>query len=102
MFIVPMEGIKNIAGITEKISPAETALAKNEIPFKDVLSNAFRDLQETQKVSDHDAYMLAMGQTDDLHTVMINSQKAETALNMTVQLTSRALAAYNEVMRMQV
>ena len=101
MFIVPINYVGQIESLSA--SNVEQAVSKPaEIPFKDVLSNAYRDLVETQEVSKSDAYRLSMGQSDDLHTVMINSQKAETALNMTVQLTTRALTAYNEIMRMQV
>ena len=42
-----------------------------------------------------------MGQTDDLHNIMINAEKAAIALELTVQVTSKAISAYNEIMRMQ-
>lgn len=101
MFIVPMNSVGSLGNTlaSDSVTPKMKAA---EIPFKDVLSNAYRNLVETQEVSSNDAYRLSMGQSDDLHTVMINSQKAETAISLTVQLTSRAMAAYNEIMRMQV
>jgi flagellar hook-basal body complex protein FliE len=72
------------------------------IPFADVFQNVFTDFQETQRVSNEDAYKLAMGNLDDLHSVMINSEKATAALELTVQLTSKAVNAYKEIMQMQI
>jgi flagellar hook-basal body complex protein FliE len=42
-----------------------------------------------------------MGQSDDLHNVMIQAEQAALALELTVQVTSKAINAYNEIMRMQ-
>ncbi len=72
------------------------------LPFADVLQNAVQTLQEQQQKSDEDAYNLAIGNTDNLAGLMIQSAKLETALTMTVQLTSRAVNAYKEIMQMQV
>ena len=37
----------------------------------------------------------------DIFKVMINAEKAAIALELTVQVTSKAISAYNEIMRMQ-
>jgi flagellar hook-basal body complex protein FliE len=47
-----------------------------------------------------DEMLVATGQSDDLHTVMIDAAKAELALSMLVQVRNKALDAYNEVMKM--
>ena len=49
-----------------------------------------------------DAYDLAMGRTDDLAAISINSAKAAVALEMTVQVASRAVTAYKEILQMQI
>lgn len=59
-------------------------------------------MQETQEVSRQDAYNLAMGRSDDLHSVMIHATQASTALKMTVELTSRVVNAYKEIMQTQI
>ena len=71
-------------------------------PFADVLKNAVENLKETQIQSQQDNYDLAMGNTDNLAAIMINSAKADAAVTMTVQLTSRAVNAYKEIMQMQI
>lgn len=106
MFIVPITQMPSISSIEETLKVGQqsqtTSSASSSIPFADVFKQALETMQETQAISEQDAYNLAMGKTDDLHTIMINAEKAATALEMTVQLTSRALSAYNEIMRMQI
>lgn len=45
---------------------------------------------------------LAAGRIEDVSQVVVASQKAEIALQLTLQLRNRATAAYQEIMRMQV
>jgi len=102
MFIVPISQMPSIEPIQK--SAAQVTQPENGagMPFKQIFEEAINNLRETQAQSNEDAYRLAMGQADDLHTVVINSEKAATALELTVQLTSRAVSAYNEIMRMQI
>ena len=44
----------------------------------------------------------AAGRIEDVSQVVIASQKAEIALQLTLQLRNRAMSAYQEIMRMQV
>ncbi len=69
--------------------------------FSNVLNQAIENVKESQQAADQSAQSLLMGQSDDLHNVMIQAEKAALALELTVQVTSRAINAYNEIMRMQ-
>ena len=46
--------------------------------------------------------MLVNGDADDLAQIQINSMKTSTLLQTTVQLTSRMVNTYKEIMQMQV
>lgn len=70
--------------------------------FGEIFKKAFENLEETQEIVAKDNYNMAMGNFDNLHQAMINSEKAATALELTTQITSRAVSAYNEIMRMQI
>ncbi len=72
------------------------------LPFADILQQSMETMQETQKISNQDAYDLAMGYTDDIASVMIHSAQATAALELTVQIASRAVSAYKEVLQMQI
>ncbi len=98
--------ITPISGLTPFIEPQGIQKQENTqtggLPFADVLKESIAQLEETQKVSQQDAYDLAMGRTDDLAAISINSAKAAVALEMTVQVASRAVTAYKEILQMQI
>jgi len=100
-FIVPITRMTPLSS-SEEARGGGLREAAGSLPFADVLKNAVQTLQEQQQKSDEDAYDLAIGNTDNLAGLMIQSAKLETALTMTVQLTSRAVNAYKEIMQMQV
>lgn len=103
MFIVPLSHMTPLSSITESQNTAlSTGVAAANIPFADVLADAVNNAKETQKVSNEDAYKLASGNIDSLEEIMINSSKASIALDTTIQLTTRAVNAYKEIMQMQV
>ena len=96
MFIVPITPLNVSTEIQPKNNTLESASGFQTI-FDDLITQA----RETQEVANQDSMNLALGQTDDLHTIMINAEKAAIALELTVQVTSKAINAYNEIMRMQ-
>jgi flagellar hook-basal body complex protein FliE len=57
----------------------------------------------TQLVNaDHDMQQLALGQTQNLHEVMIRLEEARLSFQLLVQVRNRLLEAYQDVMRTQV
>lgn len=88
--------------MTDVQKPAVAPSSSTVPVFGDVLKDAMQTMQETQEVSKQDSYDLALGKTDDLHTVQINSMKASTAVELTAGLTSRALNAYKEILQTQI
>lgn len=101
-FIVPISQMPPVSTLQETARKASQDRSNIEIPFADVFRDAFENLAEQQDISSRDALDLSLGKSDDLHNIMINSEAAAVALELTVQLTSRAVNAYNEIMRMQV
>lgn len=100
MAIVPLSGIKPLDVAAQGVS-AQSKPGAN-MPFAEHLTSAVQSLRETQQAAQQDAYDLALGRADDLTGIMINSAKESTALKMTVELTSRAVNAYKEIMQMQI
>ena len=70
--------------------------------FGDLLVDALKKTNELQLESDELNVALAAGRVEDISQVVVASQKAEIALNLTLQLRNRAVSAYQEIMRMQV
>lgn len=70
--------------------------------FGEFLTDALKATNELQLQSDQMNAALAAGRVEDISQVMVASQKAEIALQLTLQLRNRATSAYQEIMRMQV
>lgn len=70
--------------------------------FGQYLVDALKKTNALQKKSDLLNAALAAGEIDDISQVVIAGQKAEIALNLTMQVRNKALSAYQELMRMQV
>jgi flagellar hook-basal body complex protein FliE len=80
-----------------KSTPAEA-----QATFKTALSQAIKDVNEMQNVSATKTELLAKGEIDNLHDVMITGQKASITLQATVEVRNKVIEAYQEIMRMQV
>lgn len=84
---------------TQVINDAE----KNKgTSFADFLKNAIEDVNKLQLESESLNEAFAMGKTDNIHQVMIAAEKAEIALQFTIQVRNKILEAYQEIMRMPV
>lgn len=94
--------VNNINGIVPKLDHIGTSTQSKESNFSDILSQAVGNIRETEGAAQQGNASLLTGETDDLHTPVIETQKAELALNLAIQVRNKVLEAYNEVMRMQV
>ena len=75
----------------------------------DAFSNFFRaslemfnETNRLQNASDTAQINFATGQDTNMLTVILAQQRANSALEFTVQVTSRIVEAYREIMRMQI
>ena len=77
---------------------------KNEegISFKNILSEELQGVNQLQMQSDEMTKQLILGETDNVHDVMIKTQEAVLALQMTVQVRNKVVEAYQEIMKMQI
>ncbi|TZE83358.1 flagellar hook-basal body complex protein FliE [Calorimonas adulescens] len=70
--------------------------------FADILKDAVKKVNELQNKALDSDLRLSMGDAGQLHDVMIDSVKADLALELTIAIRNKALEAYQEIMRMQV
>ena len=100
MFIVPITPMEKMD--FSSVEKVKTAAEATEGGFSSLLDNAINEFKEADKLSDIDNAQLSLGNADDLAQIQINTLKAETMLQTTVQITSRAVNAYKEIMSIQV
>ena len=67
--------------------------------FKGIFEEAVQNVKSTEQELTNQQYLLATGQIEDAHTVMIAASQAQVAVDMLVQLRNKALDSYNELMR---
>lgn len=73
-----------------------------KIPFSDYFKKALNDTNSLLLEADRLADDFAAGRTDNIHQVMLAAEKADIALQFTMQIRNKILDAYNEIMRMQI
>lgn len=99
MTIIPVSGA---SGITPFQSAFGAAKAQASSPFKDMFTGAVGNLEELNAIKDQDAIALSLGNIDDIGAMQVNSQKAEVALQLLVQMRNRVMESYQEIMRISI
>lgn len=69
--------------------------------FGQLFKQTLEKVNAAQNTSDKLTNQLVTGEVQDVHEVMIASQKASLSLQLTVQVRNKVVEAYQEVMRMQ-
>lgn len=98
--IVPIEKMKfdSIGKLTSQSDASENVTGS----FSSLLNQSLQEVYKLNGISETDNAQLALGNADNLAQIQINALKATTAVQTTVQLVSRAVNAYKEIMQMQV
>ena len=105
MFITPISSNINTSSINSISSDSKkstTSSSETGLGFKEVFQDVVKNVEDTEAVTRMDAYKLSIGETDDLHTMIIDAAKADVALQTMVQLRNKFLDAYSEIMRTNV
>ncbi|GAA0178086.1 hypothetical protein SH2C18_12000 [Clostridium sediminicola] len=72
-----------------------------DFSFGKILNDRLNNLEELQNKADDLTTKMVTGEVQDIHKVMIASEEAQIALQMTVQIRNKVIEAYQEVSRMQ-
>ena len=85
------------------ITPGEEAGVTGSVDFGQVLKTAVDQVSSTQQESDRLAKEFELGTSDaNLHEVMASLQKANISFQTMVQVRNKLVAAYRDIMNMQV
>lgn len=92
-------GLTNIGSMQQlaKKQPISTQQS-----FGNFLSDAIKNVNQSQIESNKMTESLVNGDVDNLHQVMITAEKASITLQTAVEVRNKVIEAYQEVMRMQV
>lgn len=84
--------------IIDKVTPS----IDGEKSFGQFLSNAIKDVNTLQKNAETASIDLAAGKIQDVAQVAIAQEKANVALQLTLQVRNKVVEAYQEIMRISV
>ena len=87
---------------SEPVRTTVAKLSEDNSSFANILSEAFNATSNTDTADKNSTLQLLMGESDDLSGMLIDAQKAELALQLTLQIRNKIIDAYNEVLRMSV
>ncbi len=73
----------------------------SDVPFKEIFSRAWQDVNALIKEAEQKSREVATGEAESFHEVIIATEKAALALQLFVQFQNKLLDAYHEIMRLQ-
>lgn len=88
---------------TTTIKPS--APANSDQGFRAILSNSMgllNDVNTLGKKAEAEEIAFALGESDNLHDLLIAEQKASIALQYTVAIKNKVIESYNSIMNMQI
>ena len=91
-----IDGMRIIREAKETAAPSEGA------SFGEILKDAVQQVDALQKQADVSIERLATGQSGNIHETLIAMQRAELSMRTLIEVRSKVINAYHEVMRMQV
>ena len=99
--MTPVSPIANAsAGLPPEIA-SRTVRSTGDVPFSQLVSGLLQDANSQQLQVGRELDRLATGESDHIHDLVISAAKADLALRMVLEVRDQLIAAYQEVMRMQ-
>lgn len=96
-----VNGIETLPFGSEMGVHTATSKKKDEnVSFQSIFQTAIQNAEQTSTQFDYDTQQLLTGEADNLAEVTINANKAQTALNLVVNLRDKAVDSYKEIMNM--
>lgn len=95
--ISPIQGLRHV--------DATTSVASSKAPdgaFAESFRDAVNSVNSLQRQAHASAGSFLAGESVDVHSVVLDQQRAQIAFDLLLQVRNKAVQAYQEVMRMQV
>jgi flagellar hook-basal body complex protein FliE len=100
--IIPINSLEEL-NAARAVTPTIAADTNSATaPFRSLFQNAISGVQKTDADLGNQIYQMASGQSDNLHNVLIASQKAGLSVDMVVELRNKLLDAYKELININV
>lgn len=94
--------IKAVSGIINSESSVAMINQKNPVDFSTWMSAEINSANRNVSAAETAAVNLATGETDNLHQVMLAISRAQTSVELVVEVRNRLVESAQELMRMSV
>jgi flagellar hook-basal body complex protein FliE len=90
-------------GLNDKASTSKVTLNDDSVPsFKDTLKTFLTDVNKMQNHADRSIERMVAGEITDVHQVMLAVEEANLSFNLMMEIRTKMVDAYQELLRMQV
>ncbi|GAB6096680.1 hypothetical protein JCM14469_29330 [Desulfatiferula olefinivorans] len=96
-----VDGIKGLGGRIMRQEPGSAFSAGDDRDFSDRIRSMLEDVNDKQHKADADAQKVVKGELG-IHEGMISITEADISLRYLVQVRAKVMAAYNEIIKMQI
>lgn len=94
--------IENIAPLSVNKTDANKGTSDQQVAsFSECLQKALTEVNDLQQQAALSAEKLAMGGEEYLHNTVLAYEKANLALELTIEIRNKIVEAYQEIMRIQ-
>lgn len=101
-FITPLTSMPTVSSFDKDSNNLSSNEEKSELSFSETLRQKIQNVKDLEQKSLDSAYAVSMGQTEDIEGAMIDATRASVAIETAVQITTRAVNAYKEIVQMQI
>lgn len=102
-FLAPLMAIPELSARSEVAAlSAATAGTASGGGFAGLVTQGLQEVNQQLMTSQSDLQQLAVGNTQNLHRLMIGLEETRMSFQLMLQVRNRLLESYQEVMRMQV
>lgn len=98
----PLGLIGNLGGPRPDMPRPTPPTAPPDVSFKQMLSDQIAQVNELQQDAKEATEDIIAGRRDDLETVMVATQKADTAFQMLLAVRNKVMDAYDEVKQIRI
>ena len=101
-FITPLTSMPTVSSLDKDSNNLSSNEENSELSFFFFFRQKIQNVKDLEQKSLDSAYAVSMGQTEDIEGAMIDATRASVAIETAVQITTRAVNAYKEIVQMQI
>ncbi len=101
-FKIPEIGPRPVSLDPGQLRVGKSSQPTDGVSFKDILADTFGEVQRLQNEADTTIRQVVSGELKDVTEAMVAIERADVSFQTTMAVRNKIVAAYEEVMRMQV